>query len=113
MTVYEVTAAKIRELPEPLIQEVSDFIDFLQIKSDSTRWQLWILFNETLEFISRNPTSPIICQISKIMKIAWHERKSNDRQTQNYQSHRELGRLLLGGYCKGFTCNPGSIKAQK
>jgi hypothetical protein len=49
MTVYEATAAKIRELPEPLIQEVSDFVDFLQMKSDSTRWQLWILFNEALE----------------------------------------------------------------
>ncbi|MCK4734456.1 MAG: DUF2281 domain-containing protein [Methanophagales archaeon] len=49
MTGYEAAAAKIRELPEPLIQEVSDFIDFLQIKSDSTRWQLWILFNEALE----------------------------------------------------------------
>ena len=49
MTVYEATAAKIRELPEPLIQEVSDFVDFLQIKSDSTRWQLWMLFNEALE----------------------------------------------------------------
>ena len=49
MTVYEVTAAKIRELPEPLIQEVRDFIDFLQMKSDSTRWQLWMLFKEALE----------------------------------------------------------------
>ena len=49
MTAYEVTAAKILELPEPLIQEVSDFVDFLKIKSDSTRWQLWILFAEALE----------------------------------------------------------------
>jgi len=49
MTVYEATATKIRELPEPLIQEVSDFVDFLQMKSDSTRWQLWILFAEALE----------------------------------------------------------------
>jgi hypothetical protein len=49
MTVYETTAAKILELPEPLIQEVSDFVDFLQMKSDSTRWQLWILFNEALK----------------------------------------------------------------
>jgi hypothetical protein len=50
MTVYEATAAKIRELPEPLIREVSDFfVDFLQMKSDSTRWQLWMLFNEALE----------------------------------------------------------------
>gem|GEM_PF-289930 len=49
MTVYEATIAKIRELPEPLIKEVSDFVDFLQMKSDSTRWQLWILFAEALE----------------------------------------------------------------
>ena len=49
MTGYEATAAKIRELPEPLIQEVSDFVDFLQMKSDSTRWQLWMLFAEALE----------------------------------------------------------------
>ncbi|MDI6811125.1 MAG: DUF2281 domain-containing protein [archaeon] len=49
MTVYEATVAKIRELPEPLIQEVSDFVDFLQMKSDSTRWQLWMLFAEALE----------------------------------------------------------------
>ncbi|MEA3487639.1 MAG: hypothetical protein U9R10_00090 [Euryarchaeota archaeon] len=49
MTVYEATTAKIRGLPEPLIQEVSDFVDFLQLKSDSSRWQLWILFNEALE----------------------------------------------------------------
>ncbi|MCK4736896.1 MAG: DUF2281 domain-containing protein, partial [Methanophagales archaeon] len=49
MTAYEATTAKIRELPEPLIQEVSDFIDFLQMKSDSTRWQLWLLFVEALD----------------------------------------------------------------
>ena len=49
MTAYEATAAKIRELPEPLIKEVSDFVDFLQMKSDSTRWQLWMLFAEALE----------------------------------------------------------------
>ncbi len=49
MTAYAETVVKIRELPEPLIQEVSDFIDFLQMKRDSTRWQLWILFKEALE----------------------------------------------------------------
>lgn len=48
-TLFEVTMAKIRELPDPLIHEVSDFIDFLQLKHDSTRWQLWSLFAETLE----------------------------------------------------------------
>jgi len=49
MTAYEETVLKIRELPEPLIQEVSDFIDFLQMKGDNTRWQLWTLFKEALE----------------------------------------------------------------
>ncbi|MBU4374182.1 MAG: DUF2281 domain-containing protein [Euryarchaeota archaeon] len=46
MTVHDVTIAKIRKLPEPLALEVSDFIDFLLMKRDSTRWQLWISFSE-------------------------------------------------------------------
>jgi len=49
MTIYEATIAKIRELPEPLIQEVNDFIDFLQMKQNGTRYQLWTLFKEVLE----------------------------------------------------------------
>ena len=49
MTIYEATIARIRELPEPLIQEVNDFIDFLQMKQDSTSYQLWTLFKEVLE----------------------------------------------------------------
>ena len=49
MTIHQETIAKIRELPEPLIQEVSDFIDFLQMKQDDTRYQLWMLFKEVLE----------------------------------------------------------------
>lgn len=49
MTVYEKAITKIRELPEPLIEEVNDFIDFLQMKQDSSRWQLWLLFKEVLE----------------------------------------------------------------
>jgi uncharacterized protein DUF2281 len=36
MTVYERTVAKIQQLPEPLLQEVSDFIDFLLVKQDRT-----------------------------------------------------------------------------
>jgi Protein of unknown function (DUF2281) len=48
MTVHERTIAKIQQLPESLAQEVSDFIDFLLVKQDSQRWQLWTLFNETL-----------------------------------------------------------------
>ena len=49
MTVYDVTTAKIRQLPELLAQEANDFIDFLLLRYDSTRWQLWTHFSEALE----------------------------------------------------------------
>ncbi len=49
MTVYEKAIAKIQALPEPLIAEVNDFIDFLQVKQDSNLWQLWLLFKEGRE----------------------------------------------------------------
>ena len=48
MTVHDMTITKIRQLPESLVQEVSDFIDFLLMKQDSIRWQLWNQFTETL-----------------------------------------------------------------
>jgi hypothetical protein len=48
MTVQEHTIAKIRQLPEPLVHEVNDFIDFLLVKQDRQRWQLWTHFSETL-----------------------------------------------------------------
>jgi hypothetical protein len=49
MTVYEHTVAKIQQLPEPLLQEVIDFIDFLLIKQDRTQGELWTHFRETLD----------------------------------------------------------------
>ena len=49
MTVYDLTMTKIRQLPEPLVEEVSDFVDFLLFRQDSTRWQLWNQFTETSE----------------------------------------------------------------
>lgn len=49
MAVYDVTTAKIRQLPDLLVQEVNDFVDFLLLKHDSTRWQLWTQFSEALE----------------------------------------------------------------
>lgn len=49
MTVRDVTMDKIRQLPDPLAQEVSDFVDFLLMKRDGTRWQLWIQFVEASE----------------------------------------------------------------
>jgi hypothetical protein len=49
MSVYDMTVTKIRQLPESLIQEVSDFVDFLLMRQDITRWQLWNQFTEALE----------------------------------------------------------------
>ncbi|MCP4662631.1 MAG: DUF2281 domain-containing protein [bacterium] len=46
MTAHEFAIAKINQLPEPLVQEVSDFIDFLLVKQDQARWQLWNQFSE-------------------------------------------------------------------
>lgn len=47
MTIQEQTIHKIQKLPEPLLQEVNDFIDFLSVKQDTTRWQLWTNFSES------------------------------------------------------------------
>jgi hypothetical protein len=49
MTVYERTVVKMQQLPEPLLQEVSDFIDFLLVKHDQTHWELWTHFREALD----------------------------------------------------------------
>ena len=49
MSIYDTTTTKIRQLPESLVQEVSAFIDFLLLRQDSTRWQLWNQFTEALE----------------------------------------------------------------
>lgn len=48
MTIHEQTMSKIQQLPESLAQEVSDCIDFLLVKQDQIRWELWTHFNETL-----------------------------------------------------------------
>jgi Protein of unknown function (DUF2281) len=48
MTIHDVTIDKIRQLPEPLAQEVNDFVDFLVMRSDNIRWQLWTQFAEAL-----------------------------------------------------------------
>ena len=49
MTVYERTVAKMQQLPEPLLQEVSDFIDFLLVKHDRIQWESWTHFREMLD----------------------------------------------------------------
>jgi hypothetical protein len=48
MTIHEQTMRKIQQLPESLAQEVSDFIDFLLVKQDQTRWELWTHFHAAL-----------------------------------------------------------------
>ncbi len=49
MTPYDTTIAKIHQLPESLVQEVNDYIDFLLVRQDTIRWQLWNQFSESLE----------------------------------------------------------------
>jgi hypothetical protein len=49
MTVYERTVAKMQQLPEPLLQEVSNFVDFLLVRQDQTQWELWNHFREALD----------------------------------------------------------------
>jgi hypothetical protein len=49
MTVYDRTIEKIHQLPESMVQEVYDFVDFLLMKRDSARWQSWTDFSESLE----------------------------------------------------------------
>ena len=39
MTIYEATIAKIQQMPEPLVQEVQNYVDFLLTRNDSARWQ--------------------------------------------------------------------------
>jgi hypothetical protein len=50
MFVHESAIIKLKQLPEPLAQEVSDFIDFLLMKRNKARWELLGHFNEALDF---------------------------------------------------------------
>ena len=49
MTTHDLTIAKIQQLPEPLAQEVSDFIDSLLVKQDPMQWERWSCFKEALD----------------------------------------------------------------
>lgn len=49
MSVYNTTITKIQQLPAPLVEQVNDFVEFLLMKHDSSRWQLWTQFAEAIE----------------------------------------------------------------
>jgi len=49
MADYEETILKLRKLPEPLLQEVSDYIDFLMVKRNLNYWQIWKQFSDSLQ----------------------------------------------------------------
>ena len=40
MTVYERTVARMQQLPQPMLQEVSDFIDFRQPHAHQAQWDV-------------------------------------------------------------------------
>ncbi|MBD2628050.1 DUF2281 domain-containing protein [Trichormus variabilis] len=49
MNIQDKTIAQIRQMPDALIQEVSDFIDFLIMKHGGNNWELWLQFSESLD----------------------------------------------------------------
>lgn len=56
MDIHEQLANKIRDLPTPLVQEVNTFIDFLVLRQNDTRWQLWLQFSESIESVESDMT---------------------------------------------------------
>ncbi|MFN6517813.1 MAG: DUF2281 domain-containing protein [Nostoc sp. CreGUA01] len=51
MSIQDKTISKIRQMPEYLVQEVSDFIDFLLMKHSGNNWELWLKFSESMELV--------------------------------------------------------------
>ena len=49
MTVHDQTIAKIRHLPDALVQEVSDFVDYLLSKHSGKDSSLWLKSEESQE----------------------------------------------------------------
>ncbi|MFB2933869.1 DUF2281 domain-containing protein [Aerosakkonemataceae cyanobacterium BLCC-F154] len=47
MSIKEQAIAKIHQMPESLVQEVSNFIDFLLLKRSEDQWQLWLEYIES------------------------------------------------------------------
>lgn len=49
MTIQDQVIAKLRQMPEPLVQEVNDFIDSLMTKQNDAQRQQWLQLGESLE----------------------------------------------------------------
>jgi len=49
MSIKDTIVDKIHQMPESLVTEVSDYIDFLLLKHDSINWQSWIQFSDSLK----------------------------------------------------------------
>lgn len=67
MTIRETTIAKLQQLPEPLLQQVSDFIDFLAHTQqhntannhpNSNVAASWLQWFESVELMDVAPTEP-------------------------------------------------------
>lgn len=67
MTIRETAIAKLQQLPEPLLQQVSDFIDFLTYKqqhsatisnSQGELAEAWAQWFETVERLETTPSEP-------------------------------------------------------
>ncbi|NMG11313.1 hypothetical protein [Brasilonema sp. UFV-L1] len=51
MTVHDQTIAKIRQMPESLVEKVSDFIDFLLWKHSGKQWEVSLESAESREMV--------------------------------------------------------------
>lgn len=51
MTLHDQTIAKIQQMPESLVQEVNDFIDFLLWKHSGKQWELWLESTQSVEMV--------------------------------------------------------------
>jgi len=51
MNIQDKTIAKILRMPDYLVQEVNDFIDFLWMKHNGNDWELWLHRSESTEIV--------------------------------------------------------------
>jgi hypothetical protein len=51
MNIQDKTIAQLRQMPDTLVQEVSDFIDFLIMKHGVNNSELWLQFSESLDIV--------------------------------------------------------------